>query len=293
MVHVAADPPTVCAAYGRRIDHPTSCVEVMMTAPTTGAGKGVASGMGATARTTQSGKPAYEKPENVVGQAGTSNVPPMPNPLQAAIEKLVVLVVPSADLALTQAQLEEQRQHILREATEVARVQQEFDISLREYNTAHGLTPVADMPSCIDDMRNQGRNLNAEVDRDGRSRSSVSATLMSANRPKYSSPAKNLRAAQAAVAELPSFSGEALRKQQARVHELLDVANRQNTEFKKANLGAGASQVIHSARGAGRKSVGQASSPHVGGKHDGSVNSKQITLYELVLAGKQIAGRGN
>jgi hypothetical protein len=64
--------------------------------------------------------------------------------------------------------------------------------------------------------------------RDGRSKSVVSASFVSADKPKYNTPAKNLRAAQAAAAELPSLSGEALRKQQARVNELLDIANRQN-----------------------------------------------------------------
>ena len=44
------------------------------------------------------------------------------------IEKLATLVAPSADAALTQAELEEQRQNILQEAREVARVRQEFDI---------------------------------------------------------------------------------------------------------------------------------------------------------------------
>ncbi len=80
-----------------------------MTAPAAGAGKGIAGEVVAGARTTRSGKPAYEKPENIVGQAGTSKMLPIPNSLQAAIEKLTVPVIPSADLALTQAQLEEQR----------------------------------------------------------------------------------------------------------------------------------------------------------------------------------------
>ena len=40
-VLVAADPPAVCAAGGQRITRPVSCVEVMMTAPSQGAGKNV------------------------------------------------------------------------------------------------------------------------------------------------------------------------------------------------------------------------------------------------------------
>ena len=51
---------------------------------------------------------------------------------------------------------------------------------------------------------------------------------MSADKPKYSTHVKNLRAAEAAVAELSSLSDEARRRQQDRVNELVFVANRQN-----------------------------------------------------------------
>ena len=70
-------------------------------------------------------------------------MPVTPSPLQDTIEKLATPVAPSADAALAQAELEEQRKNILQEALEVARVRQEFDISLREYNKAHGFTLVA------------------------------------------------------------------------------------------------------------------------------------------------------
>ena len=90
----------------------------------------------------------------------------------------------------------------------------------------------------------------------GRSRSGRTASHMSADKPKYSTPAKNLRAAEAAVAELSSLSGEARRKQQDRVNELIFVASRQNEAYHKANPGAGGSRVIHSAGDAGEKSKG-------------------------------------
>src|SRR5664279_826167 len=185
-VHVAADPPAVCAARVRRVDRPASCVEVMMTAPAADAGKGVAGDVDDGAKSTRPGRPPLERAENLSGQAGTSSVPVRPNPLQETIEKLAMTVVPSADAALTQTQLEEQRQYILQEAIEVARVRQEFDISLREYNKAHGFTPVANHPSRIDDVRNRGKNLNVEIARDGRSKSSISASHMLADRPIYS-----------------------------------------------------------------------------------------------------------
>ena len=86
-----------------------------------------------------------------------SSVPVTPSPLQNVIEKLATPVAPSADAALTQAELEEQRQSILLEAREVARFRQEFDISMCEYNSAHGFTPVANPVSRINEVRARGR----------------------------------------------------------------------------------------------------------------------------------------
>ena len=77
-------------------------------------------------------------------------------------------------------------------------------------------------------MRARGRDLNAEIDRDGRSGSARTASHMSAEKPRYSTPGKNLRAAEAAAAELPGLSGDARSRQQDRVNELVAIANRQN-----------------------------------------------------------------
>ena len=49
-------------------------------------------------------------------------MPMMPSPLQDMIEKLATPVALSADAALAQAELDEQRKNILLEAREVARV---------------------------------------------------------------------------------------------------------------------------------------------------------------------------
>ena len=77
------------------------------------------------------------------------------------------------------------------------------------------------------------------------------------------------------------------------------MATRQNEAYHKANPDVGGSQIVHSARGASG-SRGQASSPHVGGGRDWSVNSgrdKQMQTYnpeyaEKQLAGQAIAGQG-
>jgi hypothetical protein len=87
-------------------------------------------------------------------------------------------VVATADLAMTQDELEAQRQQILQEANEIIHARQELDITFREYNIAHGFTLVNNEPGRVGDVRNRGRNLNKEL-----------------NRLKYSTLAKNLRAA--------------------------------------------------------------------------------------------------
>ena len=99
-----------------------------------------------------------ERPENRTAPASTASVPVTPSPLQNVFEKLATPVVPSADAALTQAELEEQRESILLEAIEVARIRQELDISMREYNSAHGFTPVANPVSRINEVRARGRD---------------------------------------------------------------------------------------------------------------------------------------
>ena len=157
-------------------------------------------------KSTRMGRPPLEKPENRTAPAGASAVPVVPSPLQDVIEKLATPVATGIDAALAQAELEEQRKNILLEAREVARIRQELDISMREYNSAHGFTPVANPVSRINEVRARGRDLNLEIERDGRARSARTASHVSAEKPRYSTPGKNLRAAEAAAAELPGLS---------------------------------------------------------------------------------------
>jgi hypothetical protein len=107
----------------------------------------------------------------------------------------------------------------------------------------------------------------------------------------YSSPVKNLRAATEVAKDLSSLSGEALHEQQARLNHLLFEAAKQQEAFKKANLGADASQYIASVGGAGARLRGQASSPHPSARRAGSVTSgrrdKQIQVCDPAITGKQ------
>ena len=141
------------------------------------------------------------------------------------------------------AQLEEHRKAVIREAEELARAKEEYESIVREYNAAQCFTPVAKGPSRINEVRDRGKRLNAEIDRDGRARVSRTASITSAGWPKYSTPAKTLRAAEAVIAELPNLTGDALKRQQARANELVAAANRQNTAYLKAKAGATDSEI--------------------------------------------------
>jgi hypothetical protein len=223
-------------------------------------------------------KPTLERQQP---HAGTSAAPPASTQLQATINKLATPIAPDADVVATQAELEARRQEILRGADEVARIQQEMNITLREYNIAHGFASVNAEPSRVAGNRLVGRNLDKDLRREAHSGASVSASFVSAEKPKYSTPDKTLRATQAAADELDHLTGDALLKQQAQVRELLAVAAKQTAEIARAKTGAGASHIVHSVGGAKEKSNGQASSPHLNRKRE-----KQITLYDPVLAGK-------
>ena len=145
----------------------------------------------------------------------------------------------------------------------------------------------------MNEVRDRGKRLNAEIDRDCRTRVSRTANIISAGRPKYSTPAKTLRAAEVVIAELPHLSGDALKRQQARANELVAVANQQNVAYLKAKAGAADSKAIHSA-GGGTAASG-ASSPHVSKEKNKSVNSarnKQMQAYDLAYAGRQVVAQG-
>ena len=174
----------------------------------------------------------------------------------------------------------------------------EFNRDLREYNAANGFTPIAADPSRRAGLQQRGKGLNEEMDKEVRPATSArSGSRLSTGRPVYSSPAKNLRAAEAVRAELSGLTGDAWRAQQKRVNELVYVANQQNEALRKA--GAGDSQMVYSARPVSQVSKGQASSPLIGGADRArSVNSEQnkqlqMQMYDPVLAGKQRVGQGN
>ena len=164
--------------------------------------------------------------------------------------------------------MEQRRQDLLKEALMLSEQKWQLEITIREYNQAREFSPASTGPHRIGEVRRRGRCLNAEIDRDARSSSSKVPSHMTAKKPRYISPTKTLRAADAARAELSGLSGEARRNQQDRVNELVAEARQQNESFKRANLAASGSQVVNSAKASSARSKGQASSPHDGAHRD-------------------------
>jgi hypothetical protein len=130
---------------------------------------------------------------------------------------------------------------------------------------------VVTWPSWIEEVRTRGRDLNTELGKDAKAKSHTAISTV----PKvvYNSPVKNLRAVAEVAKDLSSLSGEALREQKARLNHLLSEATMQQEAFKKANLGARASQYVASVGGAGARSRGEASSPHPSARRAGSVTA--------------------
>jgi hypothetical protein len=91
-----------------------------------------------------------------------------------------------------------------------------FNRQLREYEAAHGFTPVVARPSRIDEVITRGRDLNTELEKgaSGKGHTATSTILKVI----YSSRVKNLRAAAEVAKDLSNLSGEALREQQARLN---------------------------------------------------------------------------
>ena len=117
------------------------------------------------------------------------------------------------------AQLNEGRQHLLLEATELTATRCRLESSQREFDSAHGLTPPAAEPSRVAEVQIRGGAL-------GRA--------LGTGRPIYDTPIKNMRAAQAVIADLEFLEGEELLQQQQRIRELIIAANEQQQRFDPA-----------------------------------------------------------
>jgi hypothetical protein len=105
----------------------------------------VGEGAGLT-KSRRTAKPPTERDEVI---AGTSTAPPKATPLQAAMSVLATPIAHNADAAATQAELEAQRQKLLSGAADIVKAQQELNLTLREYNAAHGFASVSANPARV------------------------------------------------------------------------------------------------------------------------------------------------
>ncbi|KAK1631917.1 hypothetical protein QYE76_006232 [Lolium multiflorum] len=137
----------------------------------------------------------------------------------------------------------------------------ELNLTLREYNAAHGFASVSAHAARIPENRLKARNLDQDLRKEVLVGKSTSASISIVEKPKYSSPDKTIKAAKAAVELCESLSGDALAKQQERVRELLETIEQQNAEQLAKLNKAAASKSARSTKNAGSKSHGQASSP--------------------------------
>src|SRR4051812_35627324 len=221
--------------------------------------------------------PPLERPENI---------------LQATIENLTTPVAPILDPANAHAELEETRQKVLVEAKKVSALRESLNRTLREYAKANKLDVA---PKRVDELRLRGKNLMDEINKEHETHKADSVDL---GLPRYSTPAKNLRAANAAALELEGLTGEARQKQQERVNELVRIANQQNEEILRADPARpGASRMVHSAGAAPALSVAASSSPGNKARKDRAVTSgkrnKKIVPYGPTVAGNVNENRGN
>jgi hypothetical protein len=214
-VLVAADPPSHRLAHAGRSARPVESAEVMMAGtsvpPADGAGKAAAAAAGDTPpeppKAKRSARPPLERIENL---AGTSAVPAKVQVILPIIDRLLEPVRSGDDLEQTREVLEGSRQALIDEALAMHREHERFNRQLREYEAAHGFTPVVTRPSRIEEVRTRGRDLNTELGKDARAKSHTATSTV----PKviYSSPVKNLRAAAEVAKDLSNLSGEALRE---------------------------------------------------------------------------------
>ncbi|KAK1629250.1 hypothetical protein QYE76_003565 [Lolium multiflorum] len=181
----------------------------------------MATGDDAGGKSTRVRGPKLERNKDAGASASGAKAPPPPSRLEEVRAKLSTPLTPGADPTTIEKDLEEHRQLLLKQTEELAAAKRRWEISQREFNRAHGLTPAGDNPSRAGQIRRRGGGLGAEIARDGAASPAPSTEL-----PIYNTPDKNMLAAEAAAEELHRLEGAELRRQTERVTELLKAANR-------------------------------------------------------------------
>ncbi|KAK1678494.1 hypothetical protein QYE76_039342 [Lolium multiflorum] len=181
----------------------------------------MATGDDAGGKSTRIRGPVLEREAAAGASASGAKAPPPPSRLEEVRAKLSTPLTPGADPTTIEKDLEEHRQLLLKQTEELAAAKRQWEITQREFNRAHGLTPAGDNPSRAGQIRRRGGALGAEIARDG-----AESPAPSAEQPVYNTPDKNMLAAEAAAEELHRLEGAELRRQTERVTELLKAANR-------------------------------------------------------------------
>jgi hypothetical protein len=143
--------------------------------------------------------------------------------LDAAITDLCAPLDLTADPVKISEDLERTRRNLLKEVIDIEDTRQRVLSMLHEYNTAHGFTPARDGPSRAGQVHQRDRKLGVELNQ-----AAPSAKLPPViTKITYSKPTKNLCAVRYITSELDGLHGKDLREKQARIQELLDVADLQ------------------------------------------------------------------
>jgi hypothetical protein len=154
-VLVAADPLSHLLAHAGRSARPVESAEVMMagTSVSSADGAGKAAAAADTppeqVKAKRSARPLLEHAENL---AGTSGVPARGQPLLPIIDRLLEPVRSGDDPEQTKEVLEGSCQALVDEALAMHQEQEWFNRQLREYEAAHGFTPVVTRPSRIEEV---------------------------------------------------------------------------------------------------------------------------------------------
>ena len=117
------------------------------------------------------------------------------------------------------------RQQIYDKALNLASTQRRLSATIREYNSAHGFEQADRNTEKLNEVRRKGGDLGGALNRAGQAHEISDLSF-----PEYSCPMQNMRAAEAAAAELPYLQGEDLHQQMRRVRQLIATANRQQRE---------------------------------------------------------------
>src|ERR1041385_4116224 len=98
-----------------------------------------------------------------------------------------------------------------------------MEATVREYNAAHGIKQCVIPPPVIDELRAAGREVGREL---GRAQQPAASTI-AAPQISYSSPVKNMRAAEQIATELEHLEGEELRERTCRMRDLITTTNQE------------------------------------------------------------------